>query len=97
MGEELQAAMKSTTAAQAKIVLSSDDQSALTLSEADPNLSSMVKYTQEGGGSFSIKLHGLRRKTSKEGAKEITIASMLIEGNERIIPQVKELFDAAEN
>lgn len=97
LGEELESAMRSTSAAQAKVSFSSDDQSVLTLSEQDPNVASMVKYTQVGGGSFSIRLHGFKRKTSKEGAKELSINSICIEGKGSIIPFLKRLFDDAEN
>ncbi len=97
LGEELEAAMRSTAAAQAKVVLSSDDQSVLTLSENDPNVASMARYTQEGGGYFSVRLLGLKRKTSKEGAKEISIDSAYIEGQGSVIPFLEELFNDAEN
>ena len=97
LGEEIEAAMRSTTAAQAKVVLSSDEQSVLTLSEEDPHVASMAKYAQEGGGRFSIRLVGLKRKTSKEGAKEISVDSAAIEGNGSVIPCLKDLFNDAEN
>lgn len=97
LGEEIKEAMKSTAAAQAKVVLSSDEQSVLNISERDKNIVSMVKYTQAGGGSFSIRLSGFRKKTSKDGIKELSIDSILLEGNESIIPQIKELFDDANN
>lgn len=97
LGEELRSAMTSTTASQAKITLSSDEQSALNLSENDQNIASMARYAQEGGGSFSIRLHGYKRKTSKEGVKELSISALFMEGNERIIPHIKELFNDAEN
>lgn len=97
LGEELEAAMRSTAAAQAKIVLSSDEQSVLTLSAEDPNVASMAKYAQEGGGSFSIRLLGLKRKTSKEGAKELSIDSACIDGRGCALNFLKELFNDAEN
>jgi len=97
LGEELQAAMKSTSAAQAKIVLSSDEQSVLNISENDKNINSIVKYAQAGGGSFNIRLYGVKRKTSKDGAKELSVDSVALNAKGSCLPFIKELFKDADN
>lgn len=100
LGEEIKTAMQTTAAAQAKLEFVTDKNSALSLHKDDPNLASMVKYAQAGGGSFSLKLHGLKRKTSKEGARVLSIDSVHLEGNTNNLLDsqiIKGLFDDAEN
>lgn len=98
LGDELQEAMRSVQAARSKITLGGDGSSVLSLSEDNVGIANLAEYAEQGGGSFSIKLSNMKRKTSKDGAKELSVAALEMEGPaSAVLETAKRLCENAEN
>lgn len=88
LGDELKNFARNTNTATTSLKLESDPSSALSVSQNDPSISSLVDYSAQGGGDISIRIRGLKKKihTSKT-VKEIDISEADLTGDPKHVAQ----------
>lgn len=83
LGDDLRQFAKGTNTAKTKLDIIADPDSSLLVEKTDPQVSSLVKYSSEGGGNISVKIRGVSRRIhTNKSRKCIDIEELEITGGD---------------
>ena len=93
MSESLKNFAKNTNSIENSVVLKANDNSTLTLDEANGDLAGLVDYSSEGGGDITVKVSGAKKviRTSKS-KREFTMDEFEATGKSEDIMAAIKLF-----